>query len=239
LFGERQRRVSAVSVDVVGIQPSYGLELVDVLTGGPLVGPSFVEETTSSGTAYLAQPSRWVFQGLNTTAPANFEIRARHYLSQTLVTGSLAYPNPTAGVPPNVVVVPMMPRTGYPFSPTLTRVVGLVRLDPSVDLTSPPVPNATVVLTPSHYHLPPPPPPPLPPPPPVIVPDAPVTVTTTEDGQYTYWFLPELGGVHPPIANQLSVQVTVPMTTLHGGTSMPFHLTPNGVTYAPTVLLVH
>jgi hypothetical protein len=176
-----------------------------------------------------------VFQGLAPSTPAmpmpaRFVIRARHYLSQTLVTDDITLPNPTAGVPPNVVVVKMLPRTGYPFSPTLTRVVGLVRVGASVDSTMPPIPDAVVTLTAVHTHVP------TPPPvlPPVVVNDPPVTVTTTEDGQYTYWFFPEGGGVHPPLANGLSV--TVQSGALSKTITLN-HLIRNGVTYAPTVFL--
>jgi hypothetical protein len=229
-----------VGVDVLGQQPSYGLELVDAITGGPLVGPSHVVETSGIGLAFRARPSCWVFEGLSTTMPANFKIEALHYIAQQITTDGVTYPNPTAGVASNVVQVTMMPRTGYPFSPTLTRVVGLVRVDPASNPASPVVVGAVATITPIHYYQPPTPPPPAPqvPPPPVIVPDTPFSVPTTDDGQYTAWFFPDyLGNVQPAIPNQLSITVTA--TGFPAPVTVQVNpLTPNGVTYAPTVLLV-
>jgi hypothetical protein len=219
-----------VSADVVTRPASYGLDLVDALTGGPLLGSSLVVETTSGVKPYLVNASRWVFEGLPPGVPARFVITARHYVAQTVTTGG-ALPNPGSGGAGHLAVITMMPRTGYPFSPTLTRVIGQVRLAPALDATSPPVPLALVTLTSAHDDQP---PPPLPS---TSVEDPPVTVTTTEDGQYTFWFLPQLGET-PPIANQLTATASAVVDGHPRSGSLALqNLIPNGVTNAPSILL--
>jgi hypothetical protein len=211
-----------LSVDVVVEPTSFGLELVDALTGRPLLGRSAVVETTGLVTPYLVNASRWVFTGLPATA-ATFVITAQHYVTRTVVTPA-DFPNPTTTGPGYLATVAMMPRTGYPFPPTLTRVVGLVKLGASIDLNTPPVPNVPVVLTPMHAASP---------------DDSPVTVMTTDDGQYTFWFLPQLGK-SLPIAGQLMAQVmpvTIEGHSCSGAFSTPLTLIPNGVTYAPDIIL--
>jgi hypothetical protein len=214
-----------LSSDVIVQSANYGLELVDALTGGPLVGSSAVVETFSLVAPYLVNGSRWVFENLP-AQPASFVITADFYVTQTVTTG-IAIPNPALGGPGYLATIQMVPRTGYPFPPTLTRVVGLVRLDTSIDPLGSPVPDATVTLTPSH----------VPPPPaaPVPVPDPSVVVTTTDDGQYTLWFVPQLGE-SPPIANQITGSVTDGVG--HTGSLAALTLVPNSVTYAPTVTLM-
>lgn len=237
----RKVRTVTVGADVVLQRASYGLELVDALTGGPLVGRSTVVVTSTQATPYLVNASRWVFSTLLPTPPplvippATFVITADFYVGQTVTTGPtgnvlpdgtmLVLPNPTAGGPGYLATIPMMPRTGYPFSPTLTRVVGLVQYG------SAPVPNAAVTLTPVPQPA---------------TPTA-VTVTTTDDGQYTYWFLPrflpQLEGKPPvletpPIANQLTGSVSATVGgTLRTGSLALLNLVLNGVTNAPPILL--
>jgi hypothetical protein len=202
-----------VGVDVVVQGACYGLELIDALTGGPLLGSSAVVETASQTTPYLVNASRWVF----TTLPvpvATFVITADLYVGQTLTTGG-TLPNPTASGPGYLATILMMPRTGYPFPATLTRVVGLVQYAAAS------VADAVVVLTPGHQGAT----------------DPNVTVTTTDDGQYTYWFLPQLGET-PPVANQLTGTVSATIGgTPRTGTLPLLNLLPNSVTYAPIITL--
>jgi hypothetical protein len=206
-----------MGADVVVQGASYGLELVDALTGGPLLGPSTVVETSSGTVPHLVNASRWVFATLP-AAPATFAINADFYVGQTVTTGG-TLPNPKATGPGYLATVTMMPRTGYPFPLTLTRVLG------RVTHASLPVPGATVTLSPAHYQNP------------QTVVDGDVIVTTTDDGQYTYWFLPQLSEV-PPIANQLTgtVSATIGGTTFTANIPS-INLVPNGVTNVPTVTL--
>jgi hypothetical protein len=205
-----------VGVDVVVQGACYGLELIDALTGGPLLGSSAVVETSSQTTPYLVNASRWVFSTLPVT-PATFVITADLYVGQTLMTGG-ALPNPTASGPGYLATIMMMPRTGYPFPATLTRVVGLVQY------ASAPVADAAVVLTPEHQSG-------------TTFPDPAVTVTTTGDGQFTYWFLPQLGET-PPVANQLTGTVSATIGgSPRAGTLPLLNLLPNSVTYAPIITL--
>jgi hypothetical protein len=200
----------------------YGLELIDAITQGSLIGRSAVTETSSGIMPFLVNRARWVFANLPPSV-ATFVITAPFYVEQTVTTGG-SIPNPPASGAGFLLSVQMMPRTGYPFSPTLTRVVGLVRLAASVNPTSPIVPNATVTLQPSHYD-------------PVggtTTFDPPVTVPTTDDGQFTYWFLPMLTET-PAIANQLTG--TVADGSGHTGIIPLISFLPNGVTYAPTVYI--
>jgi hypothetical protein len=215
-----------LAYEVIVSAANYGLELTDALTGGPLIGASTVVETMSNIQPYLVNASRWVFEGLPANVPANFVITADFYVPQTIPTGNASFPNPQIGVPGFLASVPMIPRSGYPFPGTLTRVLGLVRLDPSIDPLSSPVPNATVTLTPVHQVGA------------SSVDDPPVVVITTDDGQYTYWFLPEIGQT-PPIANQLGISVTATVNGVPRSGNLPSLLTlsPNGVTNAPSILI--
>ena len=232
-----------MGTDVAVQRASYGLELVDALTGGPLVGRNAVVETSSQAAPYLVNASRWVFQTLPTT-PATFVITADFYVGQTVTTGSTTLPDgtvppdPTSSGPGYLATITMMPRTGYPFPPTLTRVVGLVQF------ASAPVAGATVTLTPTHDQ------PATSSQPASSVPDPAVTVTTTDDGQYTYWLLPQFtkttdstGKViyvmeSPPIANQLTVGVTAILGGISRSRTLALNLDPNTiVTNAPTITL--
>jgi hypothetical protein len=200
-----------LDADVIVQAANYGLQLVDALTGGPIVGSSAVVELSSGMVPYLADGSRWVFTALP-AAPATFQVTADFYVPQTLATGG-GLPDPVAGGPGFLATVTMMPRTGYPFPPTLTRVVAQARYKGT------PVPNATVKLVALHSGSP----------------DPQVTLTTTDDGQFTFWFLPEQS-MTPPIADHITVQVT---DGFHTGSLIPspFPLNPGGVKYAPAITL--
>jgi hypothetical protein len=202
-----------VSVDVVVQGACYGLELVDALTGGPLLGWNAAVETSTQTKPYRVNASRWVFTMLP-AAPVEFAITAELYVGQTVSTGG-TLPNPTASGPGYLATIMMMPRTGYPFSPTLTRVVGLV------EYASAPVAGATVDLIPTHQGSP----------------DSTVTVMTTDDGQFTYWFLPQLGKT-PAIADQLTGTVSATINgTSRTGTVSQTTLVPNSVSYALIITL--
>ena len=208
-----------MSADIVTQTSNYALDLVDVLTNGPIQGSSSVVETFSQMVPYLVNDSRWVFDALP-AKQAQFVITSDYYVTQTITTTvTPGFPDPVAGGPGYLATVTMIPRTGYPFPPTLTRVVALVKLSVGGNPAAA-VPNASVTLTPLHAGSP----------------DTAVTLTTTDDGQFTYWFLPELTK-SPPIADQITAHVTF---GAHAGDLMPspFTLVPNGVTYAPTITLV-
>jgi hypothetical protein len=208
-----------LGADIVVRAANYGLQLVDALTLGPIVGSSAVVELSSGMVPYLADDSRWVFTALP-AAPATFQITADFYVPQTLKTGGLILPDPVTGGPGFLATVTMMPRTGYPFPPTLTRVVAQVRLGAGVDPTKPPVPNAVVTLIPLHG----------------ATPDLPVTLATTDDGQFTYWFLPEQS-MTPPVADHITVHVKDGSGHVGNLMPSPFALNPGGVIYAPTITL--
>lgn len=155
---------------------SYALELVDGLTGGPLVGSSQVAfELTGPPVAgpepvmFLVNRSRWVFEQLQNDVV--FSIEAEHYLPEKRtvtaaeLTGALA-------------IVAMSPRTGYPFPPALTRAVGSVRL-----VSGEPVPDATVMVTPLHLVTS----------SSTFIAGPTLTARTADDGQYVVWFRPQTG----------------------------------------------
>jgi hypothetical protein len=218
-----RRRVEARLIQSVIVRhASYGLELVDALTGGPLLGRSAVVLASGDVEPFLANASRWVFEDLPAGA-ATFSIEADLYVPRQLTTGTLALPYsvPPATSPGALVRVLMMPRTGYPFPPTLTRVVGQVRLDPSVDPASPPVAGAEVAITPRHNDGT------------TTVDDPDITVYTTEDGQYTLWFVADPDR-NPPIANEL---VATASAGGYGGSLSTQTLIPNKVTSADPIFL--
>ena len=221
-----------MSADVVTRSANYGLELVDGLTDGPLLGRSTVVETTTHLTPYRVNASRWVWEGLRARVPATFVITADHYVPRTVTTGATDPNPPASGVPGYLARVRMWPRTGYPFSPTLTRVVGLVRFATSVDPTSPPVPAAAVTFTAVHLSGG------------SSTSDPAVVVQTADDGQYTFWFHPIVPPTgtpppDPPLANQVAVTATATDASgvVRTGSLAQFAVTPNDVTYAQTILL--
>ncbi len=184
-----------------------GLELVDELSGDVLVGASRVrvfrvappgEELAAL--SFLVGRSRWVFEELDrdlgTGEEARFSIDADHYFAETVETGQTAItladpggvpvPSLAAGVP--FVGLRLRPRTGYPFPPALTRVVG------SVSLAGAPVVGATVTVTP-RYQV-------TASDPTTSTPGTPAFVTlTADDGQYVAWLFPNVNEDFPaPIA---------------------------------------
>lgn len=200
---------------------SYGIELVDALTGGPLVGTSTV--TVDSGVEpFLVGSSRWVFEDLP-EGPATFTITAQGYMPLVVLAADLGSDVPAASAPGFLARVVMTPRTGYPFPTTLTRIVGQVFLDSSVDPATPPVAGAVVTITPRHRSGP-----------TTFVDDPDVTLLTTEEGQYTYWFFPD-PDQDPPLVNELVVSAHT--ETLGAGpiTVEPIH--PHAVTDVPAIHL--
>ncbi len=199
---------------------SYGLDLIDALTGGPLVGQSSVTHVGGDVEPFLLNESRWAFEGI-AAGSATFDVRANYYLPRQVTTTDLGVSVPADTVPGALVRVLMMPRTGYPFPTTLTRVVGQVRLDPSIDPATPDVEGATVTITPRHHGTS------------ATVDEADVIIETTEDGQYTLWFHPD-PSLDPPLPNELIVNVTF---GAYGGGTGTMTLDPNAVTSAPLVYL--
>jgi hypothetical protein len=201
----------------VNIRASYGLELVDGLTGGPLLGSSSVRARGTDVKPFLVRASRWVFEGL---APpkAVFEIEADSYVPRVLTTGSAELPDAVADKAPAVLArVMMMPRTGYPFPPTLTRVVGQVRRAGTLA----PIEGLTVTVTARHDD---------------VVKGTSVTgasaqVVTTDDGQYTFWFFadPAKTPHHP------SHVVAAASGAVNGPLALP--LLPHRVTAIPALLM--
>jgi hypothetical protein len=208
--------------DLVVRHASYGLELVDKLTGAPLLGASAVTITNPPASpnqpiSFLVNRSRWVFENLD--GDVTFAITADFYLSEVKTTGSTLPSVPPADQPGILVAVELRPRAGYPFPRALTRAVGAVRLHESLDPAERLVPGATVTVTPVHSELP-----------PVV---GPVFQTLTgEDGQYAVWFLPQpalmppnatsfdvvaqaivdIAGIPTPVSGSISDQPLIPQT---------------------------
>jgi hypothetical protein len=157
---------------------SYGLELVDRLTEQALVASSRIlaERVTPAGEpapgiSFLVNRSRWVFEGL--TGETIFVIDADHYLPETVITGVDAPSVPTPDVPGVLHTVRLTPRSGYPFPPTLTRVIGLVTFRGA------PVPAAQVDVFPIFSLSP------------LVEAAVPTSYETADDGQYVAWFTPD------------------------------------------------
>lgn len=165
---------------------NYALELIDELTGDELIGSSTVlvnpvgspppPPSSVEVTSFLVGRSRWVFENL--VGEVVFDIGSDFYLGQQLETGTDIDPVPPDTDPGTVVTVQLVPRTGYPFSPALTRAVGAVRLASSVDPNESLVANAQITVTPIHSESP-------------RVEGTPFTTLTADDGQYVVWFLPD------------------------------------------------
>jgi len=181
---------------------SLGVELIDELTGGALLGASEITVFRAAvpgqpiePTQYLVGQSRWVFENL--TEEVRLVIDATGYLSETLVTGQTATPlvGPPLPVPavaagPGYVQLTLRPRTGYPFSPAMTRVVGVVLQGGA------PLVGATVALTPrfgasvaASVAVPP-----------------PFVTLTADDGQFVVWLFPNINQ-EPPTAVSFDVAV--------------------------------
>lgn len=150
-----------------------GIELVDALTGGAVDAAGRV--SVAGGAEVLrATPSRWFVEDALPT-PARFTIEAEGYLPETVDVAV-----PPDGEPGALATVRLLPRTGYPFPPSLTRVVGLIVFDD----TGLPARGADVTVTPAHGGAM----------------GAPLTTRTADDGQFAMWFLPALG-LTPPVAD--------------------------------------
>jgi hypothetical protein len=160
---------------------SYGLELVDQLTQGPLVGASrvsFEVTGTWSGpepTLYRVNRSRWVFEeDLQGGAfSVVFTVEADFYQTQIITVLD-------ANLTGTIQKVEMVPVVGYPFTRALTRVIGLARHSSGI-----PVPGAQVDFT-QHFVI-------AGSDPPTFIggPALDYTTFTDESGQYVAWFTPE------------------------------------------------
>ncbi|MFW5896063.1 MAG: hypothetical protein ACOCUA_01620 [archaeon] len=224
MAAEWEGSLAEAARDVIVRRASYGLELVDVLSGGPLVGSHSVS-VDKDAVSFVVNRSRWVFEDL-AAGPATFDVEAANYVPRQVVAdGTGDFPEvPPLGSEGAYVRVEMLPRTGYPFAPTLTRAVGLVRVDPAVDPTSPIVAGADVQLTPEHVDG-------------GTTSGTVLNTRTTEDGQYVGWFGAD-PALDPPLPNQVDVtaQAVVDGTPLSGSLSdQP--LLPNVVNALPTILL--
>jgi hypothetical protein len=188
-----------MSGDSVVRRASYGLELVDELTQGELVGTSQVSFDPvapplagSAPLSFLVNRSRWVFENLD--ADVVFSIAADHYLPVSVQTGGSIPGVPNADDAGVLATVTLRPRTGYPFAPSLTRVVGEVRVSAAIDPLRSLVFDAQVTITPLHADS--------------AVPEGPDLVTkTADDGQYVMWFLPDLSK-EPPTATAYRATAT-------------------------------
>lgn len=164
---------------------NYGLELIDALTGGPLLGASAVtaELVTTPPPAgrkvaldpFLVNRSRWVFEDLQ--VDVKLTVSSDFYLTATLQTGAGALPSVPSTGNGLLIAVPMTPRAGYPFAANLTRVIGTVHLALSVDPAQPAVSRATLTVTPYYEGA--------------AGPGTPLAGETDEAGQYVIWFQPD------------------------------------------------
>jgi len=185
---------------------TLGLELIDELTNGSLVGTSSVTVSLVSipglvitPTQFLVGRSRWVFENLDPTEEVRLVIEASGYFSETLQTDQslptlvepTGLPVPSVAAPPSLVQVVLRPRSGYPFQGSLTRVAG------SVLLAGAPVAGASVVVTPRFVD-------------PLddtaTVPGTPFNTLTSDDGQFVAWLFPDITQDHPtPVAFDVAV----------------------------------
>lgn len=185
---------------------TFGLELVDALTGGSLVGTSRVSFTLTGPpvpgpdvVSYLVGRSRWVFEELRTDV--TFTIESQFYHTETVAV-------PAASLDGSIQTVLLRPRTGYQFPTALTRVVGLVRLISGV-----PAPGANVQVFPLHFVAA----------TSSFIAGAVIETQTTEDGQYVVWFTPESGLSVPTAqatASRFNANATASFTI--GGTPKNF-----------------
>ncbi|MCA9595085.1 MAG: carboxypeptidase regulatory-like domain-containing protein [Myxococcales bacterium] len=179
---------------------NYGVELLDALTGGPIIGPSRVRASLlappppGSGAdlePFLVNGNRWVFENLE--SDVELVIEAQHYVSSSKKTGTDLPSIPASTFPGLLNRVTLKPRSGYPFPASVTRVIGMVRLAAILDPNESPVAGADVTITPEYPA------------------SGPVLTTrTAEDGQYVMWFLPDLAQTQPlPISFSAVASATV------------------------------
>lgn len=194
-----------------------GIDLVDAMTHEPLISAGEVHADETVGvTSFAVTPSRWAFEGIS-PGSHEFHLRAPSYVDRTVTTTVPSGPG-------ELRTFELLPRTGYPFGSTVTRVVGAVRLAATVDPATPVVTGAEVTLQAIHSVV-------------DTPPESPVVTQTTEDGQYVMWFQP-IPGLDPPLADQYSVSASatvggVPMT----GTLSAQALTPNRANAAPDLFI--
>lgn len=160
-----------------------GIELVDALTGGPILSTSRAAVVDNDAvTLQRSGRSRWFAEAPMPPA-VTIAIDAEHYVSTEVV---VTIPPPAA--PGAFVTVRLDPRTGYPFPASLTRVVGRVVFDP----TDAPVAGAEVTVTPRRGGID----------------DAPRLHRTTADGQLAAWFLPQPSAA-PPIPDGYRIEASL------------------------------
>lgn len=202
---------------------NYGVDLLDELTGDALVGASQISaeilSSTTNGNAtsptpFRANASRWVFEGLD--GDVRISIAADLYVGATIETGMGEIPAVPAATDAGVLVpVALKPRTGYPFPPSLLRVVGRAAVDAAVDPAMPPIEGARVEVVPKYGDTP---------------GDA-FSTRTTDDGQFVAWFL-AAPNFSPSIPDACDIAVTVDATTK---TAEDVPLLPAQVNYAPAM----
>jgi hypothetical protein len=212
------------SFDVVSRFASYGLELVDKLTGKSLVGASRVmAEAVASpgvpadGESFVVNRSRWAFENL--PGEVIFAIDTDHYLTESITTGVAGIPSvPPAGQPGVLHAVELLPKPGYPFPPNLTRVVGLLTYNAA------PVPDADVTVTPIHSEAP-------------LVEGSPFVTRTGDGGQYVAWFLPDIAlDPQAPVKYRVDATGSVDATNVEGSLSAQ-DLTRQTFNGAPTIVM--
>lgn len=195
-------------MELIERRSRLGIELIDALTGAPVVSASRVD--VGGAEVLRATGSRWFVED---ALPTNVTVvvDADGYVPETV---TVALPS---GDPAPLVEVRLKPRTGYPFPASLTRVVGLVVFD----ATDVPARGADVTVTPQHGGS--------------AV--ASLVTRTADDGQFAMWFLP-VSTLSPPVADgyRVDAQIVVDGVTFTG--SLPAQpLLPNRRNDAPTLRL--
>jgi hypothetical protein len=210
--GASSEVLEIVVIETVERHACLGVDLVDALTGGPVVGGSRVVAVGQDADAIRANRSRWFFE--TALAPStDLSIVADYYVPETR---AVTVPPPTE--PGALVEVRLLPRTGYPFGLGVTRVVGSVVFD----IGGAPAIGAIATVQPLHTGSG----------------TEPAVVTrTTDDGQYVMWFAP-LNGATPPLADAYSVSVQIDVGgTMFAGALPAAPLAANRVNHAPVVRL--
>ncbi len=218
--------------EITELRVRYGLELVDELTGAPPLGSVRVEASDPNAFGYFVPPARWIFERLDGSS-VSFIVESDLYVRARLETdGSTDHPEipgPSEAAP--LAMVRLLPRTGYPFAAGLTRVVGMVRLDLGAGSTLL-AHGALVELTPRYPKIAP-------------GPGAPfrsgavLRTYSTEDGQYTMWFLPEVSDArYARVATRCDVGATLSHDgSPYRGSATDVAITARRVTYIPEILL--
>ncbi|MEM9189376.1 MAG: hypothetical protein AAGF12_09380 [Myxococcota bacterium] len=212
--------------DLVERRVRFGVELVDKLTGGTPVGFTRVNADDSQAHPFSTAPALWVFERLSSD-PTEISIRSDHYLPEAFVVD---LPLPMSSDVPRMQTVPLSPRTGYPFPATLTRVVGVVRIDRGPDGIHPAA-GASVEVRPQHQAVG------------GGVPHSgsPLVTRSADDGQYTMWFQSDgtVPDTHASLPFRCDIEVTadvggVPTTRLLSAVPLLAHRTRP----APSLIIV-